>query len=277
MENIDGQETEINDGITLSEPEVEEQEEIKEDLQEEKPDESAETGEEKKEEPVEEKEDGVQKKINKVIRAKKEAEEREAAERAKREEIEAKLLELQKTEVPEIPPVPDYLDPDYDELMAERDKIIGQHAQEFSRKEALAQIEAEKATENAIRERQKIEEMVKGFDDRTEELKLDKSSLDEGQNVVGKYIVGKQALAQYLLSDENGPLNVLYLSQNLAELEKIGAMNEAQAAVYIATKVTPEAQKLKPKTTQAPEPAFEPQGRGGIKEEDPMLQGATFT
>lgn len=277
MENTDVQETEIETGTI----EQDVQEEVIEKEETEKPVESAEIGEPEKEEVAEpakeeDPQDAINKRINKIHREKKEAEERETAERARREEVEAKLKELQKVEIKEIPDIPDYFDPDYTEKMAERDKIIAEHAQEQSRKIALAQIESDKAVEAQREHVKNIENMAKTFDDNTKELGLDKTKLAESQNVVGSYIKGKQSLAQYLLSDENGPLNVQYLSQNLAELEKVGAMNEAQAAVYIATKVTPEAQKLKPKTTNAPEPPYEPSGKANPIDEHPALKGATF-
>lgn len=278
-ENIDGQETEETSGITLSEPEVDETEET----QEETPIESTEAGEVEQvdnEKVVlkDDSQDKINEKINKSYRAKKEAEEVAAAEKVRREELEVKLKELQKVEIPEIPQIPDYLDPDFDLKMAERDKVITQHAQEQSRQHSLAQIEADKAAENAQNYTKKIQGYVDSFDERTVELGLDKKSLMDSQNVVQSYIPGKRELAEFLLSDkDNGPLNVLYLSQNLGELEKVSAMSETNAAVYIATKIAPEAQKLKPKTTNAPDPAYEPKGRASGKGDHPMIAGATFT
>ena len=274
MENIDGQETEVEVG-TLSEPEIEE-------VKTEEPTEPAEPGQTEEAEKSEEsgvKEDvqaKINKRIDKIHREKKEAEEAAAAERVKREALEAKLKELQKVEIPEIPPVPDYLDSEYEAKLAERDKIIGLHAQEESRNQALEQIEIAKANDEAAQNAKMFEGLVKSFDERTEVLKLDKSTLADSQNVVGSYIKGKQELAKYLLADENGPLNVLYLSENRAELEKISRMTDTNAAVYIATKIAPEAEKLKPKITNAPEPPYDPQGNKNVKEEHPYLTGATF-
>ncbi len=81
----------------------------------------------------------------------------------------------------------------------------------------------------------------------------------------------------YLLSDENGPLTVLYLSQNLTEMEKISKMSETEAAVHIATKIVPLAVKLKPKKTNAPDVPYSPSGKGVQNHEDPNLEGCTFT
>jgi hypothetical protein len=270
-ENIDGQETEINEDLGLS-PE----EEIIEES-----DESTEAGEtpeaelsEEGGEKVIEKEDGVQKKINKIHREKMEAIETANAETKRREEVEAQLKELQKVEIPDIPAMPDYLDADFDVKVAERDKIIALNAQESSRNEALAQIENEKALEVQNKRAEKAAEMYKGYESRIDELKLDNATMLDSQKTIAPYIQGKPDLAMFLLSES--PLNVLYLSENQAELEKVGGMSETNAAVYIATKIAPEAQKLKPKTTNAPNPAYEPHGRAPSKDEHPALKGATF-
>ena len=275
--HTDGQETEV---IETEGTEINESEGLDPDVPE--VDESAETGEgdEQEEESPEkdtvEKEDGVQKRINKIHREKMEAMEKAEAERQRREELEAKLKEMQKEELPDIPPIPDYLDEDYEEKMKRRDEIITKHAQEASRKQQLAMIEAEKVEAANKAHVAKIEGYVEAFDRRVDELGLDKESVKKSEEIVGKYIK-QPGVAEYLLSDaENGPLNVQYISQNLEELEKVSAMPATQAAVYIATKISPEAQKLKPKQTNAPEPPYDPQGNRRKVDSDPFLAGATF-
>lgn len=220
--------------------------------------------------------DAVNKKINKVVYEKKKAQEDAAAERQRREEVEAELRKLQEVGLPDIPEIPDYMDPDFATKMKARDDIIVKHAQEASRRESLAQIEQEKANEAIKQDQVLVEDAIKSFDNNADEFKLDKKTLSESQNVVAAYIPGKRDLARYLLSDKDGPLNVMYLSQNVNELEKISSMSEAEAAAYIATKIAPESRKLKPKTTNTPEPAYDPTGNRRVVDDDPMLAGATF-
>ena len=278
-ENIDGQEAEINEDLGLSAEEVEVEVEESELSTETGETAEAETGEEAGEQA--EKEDGVQKKINKMHREKMEgiekAEAKAAAETAKREEIEAKLLEYQKVEIPELPPRPDFLDEDYDVKIEEYESILIQRTQEASRQDQLTQINAEKQQEVYKAHLERIGTLAKGYNTRIDDLQLDSATMVDSQQVIKPYFDGKSELAEFILADPDGPLNVLYLSQNEAELKKVGAMTQTNAAVYIATKIAPEAQKLKPKTTNAPDPAYKPKGRESAKDEHPALKGATFT
>ncbi len=271
--NLDGQENEEPTGITLSEEEPED-----------KPEDSTESGEEKASEgeSSDSKEEGdkginqeaVNKKINTAIRKKKEAEEATAVERLKREEVEAQLKELQQVELPDIPEVPNYMDPDYAQKIANRDEIIVKHTQEAARRQTLADIENDKARESHEAHVAKVQESIKVFDEETVKLKLDKQTLIDSQNVVGSYMKGKQELAQFLLGQS--PLNVLYLSQNLPEMEKIDKMSETNAAVYIATEIAPKALELRPKTTTTPEPPYDPKGNRTSKDKDPNEGNATY-
>lgn len=274
MENIDGQETEVIetegneviDGTDPTLPDVDEPAES-----------GGESVEETEAQPEQEKEDPVQKRINKIHREKMEALERAKAEEQKRAELEAKLQEYQKVEIPQIPELPDSFDPDYEKKMGERDEIIKKHAEEAARQQALTQAETERVEAENRKYQEKVAGYVKAFDASIAAMGLDKESVSKAENVVGKYIGHQPGLAEYLLSDaENGPLNIQYLSQNLEELEKVSKMSPTQAAVHIATKVTPEAQKLKPKQTQAPEPPFDPEGNKRVVDDHPALAGATF-
>lgn len=290
-EKLDGQAADGFDGdVTFSEEIEQAEENIVEDSTEENRDDDEEqeslqeTSKEKEDEEEGDKDgksskenDSVQKRINKIHREKKEAEELLYSERQHRERLEQQLKEYNKVAIPDIPPVPDYLDADYDDQIKRRDEIIAQHAElKYKRTAAeTAKQESYRAEEN--RRAVAVSEMVKTYGERSEAFKLDKKAVEAAGDVVGKYITGKQHLAEYLLSDENGPLNVSYLSQNIEELDKVSRMTETAAAVYIATKITPKAIGLKPKTTKAPNPQYSPKGNGRVKSDNPELDGCTFT
>lgn len=278
-QKLDGQDNEELNENTLLETKLEEDLEISEDsedsegsdesLEEKSPDSEKEEDEDKINQA------SVQKKINKVIREKKEAEEKTVAETQKREELEAKIKALEKTTLPEIPTVPDYMDPDYVKKLEARDAIIIKHAQEASHKQMLEQANFAQAKVVQEANQAKIQQTIVNFDEKIAELKLDKQDLINGQNVVGSYIKGKQELATFLL--EESPLNVLYLSQNLEEMEKVSKMSETKAAVYIATTIAPKAQELKPKTTNAPNPSYNSRGNRRVsKGKDPNEGNATY-
>lgn len=280
--NLDGQDNTDDDLGTFSEEETQESTENEN---------SEESGTENSEgedtegggEQAEGEEDGhinqeaVNKKIGKIVYERKLAEGQAAEEKQKRIAVEAKLSELTKVELPSIPPIPDYMDADFDSKMLQRDKIISQHATDAANKQALENVRLDNAKADADAKTAKIKDMINGFDEKTVEMKLDKKAMVESQNVVGSFIQGKAELARYLLSSDNAPLNVLYLSQNTTELDKISKMSETEAAVYIATKVAPEALKLKPKTTDTVDPHYSPKGgKGKVEAEAAELEGCTF-
>lgn len=235
------------------------------------------SGESKEEKAAKKEADGVQKKINKMHREKKEAEERAESERAARVEAERKYAEATKVELKEIPPIPDYLDPDRDAKMAERDRIIIAHATESARKEAENQASLQRLQATQRTHAEKVNAAVEASYEGASTLKIDKKEFDASQAVLGTYLKGKADLAMYLLEDSDGPLNITYLAQNLPELDKVSKMTQTQAAVYIATKVTPQAKKLKPKTTNTPKPPNHPRGNKNVRGDDPRIKGATFT
>lgn len=221
--------------------------------------------------------EAVQKKINKIHREKKLAEESAATERQKRIAAEEKIAELTKTTLPEVPPPPDVLDPEYAKKAEYREKVIYAHGMQAANLRS-AEDQAKAAAANAQEQDLKIVQgMVSTFEATAETLKINKKALTNSQNVVATYIAGKQNLARYILSDPNGPSNVLYLAQDVAELDKISKMDEVVAAAYIATNITPKANKLKPKKkSDAPKPPFTPSGRSHIADDDPRIAGATF-
>ena len=221
--------------------------------------------------------EAVNKRINKAIREKKEAEEKAVEEKRLRKEAEEKLEAATKTELPDIPALPDIMDADYELKMSQRDDIIKQHAVAQANKDHLAKLKADRQLEEQKADIENVKTMVAGFDKKTTEFKLDKTELVEAQNTVGSFLTGKTELARYLLSDDNGPLLVNYLAQNIEELEKISTMPQTTAAVYIATKISPQAMELKPKTTKADAPPYTPpSGKGKMDSENPVLAGCTF-
>lgn len=270
--NLEGQENEEAEDFILSEETSTGSEEFGEEKEVEEEEEKATLDNEEPEGAINQ--EAVQKKINKVIREKKEAEEKTVAETQRREELEAKIKVLEKTELPEIPLVPNYMDPDYAQKLEARDEIIIKHAQESSRAQMLEQANFDQTKAIQDAQQVQIQQTIRSFDEKIVELKLDKSALVEGQNVVGSYLKGKQELATFLL--EESPLNVLYLSQNLEEMEKVSKMSETKAAVYIATTIAPKAQGLKPKTTNAPNPSYNPKGNRASQKKDPNEGNATY-
>lgn len=288
--NPDGQEKIIADNATplRGDPEISDDEIIINETEQALPDEGeqapTETGETsedltpkgEEEGDVKVNQEAINKKINKFVREKKEAEELAEAEKVKRRDFERQLQELKKVDLPPVPAVPEYLDPEYTAKIAARDNLIMQHATEAARKETLAQLEQSKIDEANNAAQAEVAKMVENFDKKAEELKLDKAELNANQNIVGNYIPAKPILARRLLAEADGPLIVNYLANNLVELDKVSRMNEADASVYVVQTIAPKAQQLKPKQTTTPDPPYTVDGRGAATEEDPNLEGCKF-
>ncbi len=221
--------------------------------------------------------ESVNKKINKLHFEKKSAEEDKAKAEARALELEKKLAEATKEELPEVPGLPDYMDPQYAEKMQQRDEIIVQHSREQAKLDAANAANAAKQQEQANAAVTKITEAKTSFSAVAAQVGLDDKLVTAAEETLVKYIPGKQELAMHLLTSETGPLDVLYLSQNPVEMEKISKMSDINAAMYIANNITPKSGKLAAQTkTNAPKPMTVPAGGSKSASDDPILAGATF-
>lgn len=188
-------------------------------------------------------------------------------------ELEAKLNVT--PDKPVIPPLPDQFDDDFQAKMADRDEKI-QKLGEFNRDEALRDQDTRSTQAQQILDQQaQQQQTVKAYQEKATTLGLDHKELEDAENIVGAYIRAPE-VAQYLLSDANGPLVVSHLAKHPAELEKISQMAPMKAAIYLSTSIMPEAIKAKPGTTQTPDPAQTLNGGGAPKEESPWISGVTF-
>jgi hypothetical protein len=201
----------------------------------------------------------------------------EAAQTAKdeAEELKAKLAKYEEGKRPEIPDMPDQFDDDFDEKVKARDEAIIA-ANEFDNQQKV--VEQAKLTEQQEELKRQGEERTAILDTyatRVKDFGLDEAEMFDKENIVDAYIKDP-GLVRYMLSHEEGPLVVSYLSENPREMEKIAKMPTADAAIYVSTNVLPNAQKMKPETTKAPAPLDIPEGKGAKEGEDPALEGAVF-
>ncbi len=221
--------------------------------------------------------ESVNKKINKLHFQKKSAEEATAKAEAKAAELERKLAEATKEEIPAVPEIPDYMDPQYAEKMNQRDEIIVKHSRHAAEVEQAAALKKDSQQAQVDAQIAKIAEAKTGFSAAAADVGLSSKIVAAAEDTLVKYIPGKQELAMHLLTSETGPLDVLYLSQHPAEMEKISKMSDIQAAMYIANDITPKSGTLAAKTkTNAPSPMTVPAGGSKSATSDPLLDGATF-
>ena len=198
-------------------------------------------------------------------------------EKRARASVEQQLEELRK-QVPQetkpvIPEIPDPYEDNFDELMAQRDTAIKAEF-EFNSREQNAQAQAQQAQQKQANEQQEaLVKTVNTYSERAGKLNISESELKVAGETVAAYGIDNQ-LAQYILSDDDGPLITTYLAKNPAELETLRTMNPMQSAVYIANTVKSKASANR-NTVNTPSPA-DTLGGGGAPPSERGPRGATF-
>lgn len=220
--------------------------------------------------------------VNRRI-AQKHREAKEAAERADRAERELAILKGQQQnqiEEPKIPEFPDRYslsDQEFEDALKARDEALRKHAdwryvqeQTVQQQTALQQEQTNKFVETVNAE-------VEKYTARATTYGIDSGQLKKiGENIGAYGLDGRVVLE--ILSDEDGPLIAKYLSDYPADLEKVSKMDAVQAVSFIERTVRPKAVQLKPKTTQAPNPATRVEGGKADTElaKYPLTAGVTY-
>jgi hypothetical protein len=203
------------------------------------------------------------------------AEEAAKEAKAKADELAAKLAKYEEGKRPEVPDMPDQFDDDFEEKVKARDEAIIK-ANEWDNQQKIAeQAKLDKQQEALKKQTEEREAILDTYNDRLKTFGLDEKEMVAKENVVDAYIKDP-GLVRFLLSHEDGPLTIAYLSENPREMEKIAGMDTANAAVYVSMNILPNAQKMKPEITKAPPPLDIPEGKGAKEGEDPALEGAVF-
>ena len=227
----------------------------------------------KEEKPINQ--EAVQKRIDEITFAKYE-------EKRKREKAEADLAELQaklmKQEAAkeniDIPDLPDIYDEDYEDRIKAREVAIEKAAEIRARKkfedEAKQKLNAAQFEKQHSDVMKQVDKMYSSVSD----YGMTKEELQKADETVSKFIK-EPDLARFLIAQDDAALLIKYLSSSATELEKISGMSPLNASVYIATKVSSEAKKLKPGLTKTPEPPEIPKGKATPKK-DPFLEGVKF-
>ena len=216
--------------------------------------------------------EGFKKAINKKHFQAKEAERRADELQRKLDELEAKHAEPAPVAI-DVPDVPDQFDDDYRSQLKLRDDAI-RHNAEIAAQEAFAvqeraSIERQQQNEQAKR----VQQVAADFNATGAKLGCNASNLEEASNVVAGYGVSGE-VANYLLSDPQGPLMVLHLAANPLDIETINSMDSVQAGIYLATEL--KGKITKPKPSSAPKPATVLSG-SGVAPASAGPEGATFT
>ena len=219
--------------------------------------------------------EAVNKRINEITFQKYE-------EKRKREELEAQLDQLKKkleaqnkqSEDIEIPALPDVYDDDYAEKLKQREAALQKAAEIKARKAMMQEQEQRILTERIKRQQDEISKKAQEMFDNGKKLGISEEELTKADQTVAAFI--KDAgLAKFILDQKDSALIVKYLSSSATELEKLSVMDPIHASVRIATKIAPQAMKLKPDITQTPDPLEIPKGKP-VPQDDPYLKGVSF-
>lgn len=205
----------------------------------------------------------AQQKVVNDIAAKKAFEVREG--KRANEDLQRQLSELQAKmpveQAPNIPEMPDQYDEDFDTKMAQRDEALKASERFDARtdfQQQQVQFQEQQRQQVQLEEQNKL---VGEYSDRAQKLGVTDTELKVAGNIVAQYGINDQVTA-HILNDDNGPLITKYLSQNPQAMDIIRNSPPISAALYIESQIKPQAIKLKPQTTNAPEPVDTLQGSG---------------
>jgi hypothetical protein len=200
-------------------------------------------------------------------------------EQRKRLELEERLKALEAKQAPQevgdvtIPPIPDSWDENFEDKIRQREEAIQRKAAIDARQQASADQEAISQREQQRQELERSQKLNDQFTENAKTLGVSQQSLDVAQQTVIDYGITPE-LATALISDADGPLMVQHLAANPLELHDLVHASPLTAGMMLA-EVKAKAAALKPKSSEAPDPATTLNGKGApVKERGP--KGATF-
>lgn len=210
------------------------------------------------------KQEAIQKVINEKTFKAKQAE-REAEElRQKLAAIEAEKQKQLEQQVQVIPPMPDAFDDDYDEKVRARDEALLRKAQFDTQQQVFLQQQQIQQQQEAQAKQQQIQQSLTRYTQKATELGVKQEELQAAANTVAQYGLSDD-LVLHILADDSGPLITKHLANNPQDGFELANMSPYVAGTFLAN-IKQKASALKPKTTQAPEPATNLDGKGVDKE-----------
>jgi hypothetical protein len=208
-----------------------------------------------------------------------------AKERKGREEAEAKARDLEErlakleqapVGIPNMPDALDYeTDAQFQEAVRARDEAIRQAAIRDGIVKANQEREQQQQREQQEESARKSREAGEKHLERAKKLEITPDELKaSGQVLLDSGVTGD--LIGIITSDDDGPLIQKYLAANPFVFDEINRLPPAMMGMEVERKIRPALAALKPKPSQAPDPATTLSGNGAVQGEHPLLEGATF-
>ena len=206
------------------------------------------------------KQEAIQKTINKKHFETQQAKRDLEAANGRIAEFEAKQREEMAAKVGNIPTMPDPFDDDFDEKVKQRDEALinqanfNQQNQSFQAQQRHQQEQAQQA-KNA-----KIQESMTNYSQKATEYGIKQEELQAAGNTVAQYGLSDD-LVIHILGDADGPLITKHLAANPQEGFELAQMSPFMVGNFLDG-IKQKAGALKPKTSNAPKPSEDLQGRG---------------
>jgi len=215
---------------------------------------------------------GYRKSINKKHFQLKETERELEASRRENAELRAQIQPEIKGPV-EVPPLPDNWENDYEVKISQREEAIRQNAH-FQAMQSIHQKEEAKRQQQLEAERAKhVESVLESFNRNVKKIGLSESKIEEAADKLAKYGGADAEMANFLLTDAEGPLLIAYFAADLESFDELMSLPPMQRGQRIS-EYKQKAGVLRPKQTNAPDPAPSLGGKAPSRERGP--EGATY-
>lgn len=159
---------------------------------------------------------------------------------------------------PQIVNIDPYAD-DIEEQVKQRDESVRAHIAWQQRQQQRQVNQQAYQQRSQAQAQQEAQQRAETYFNRAKELKVDQTELQTAINTVGQYQLGDQ-VAEYIMSDENGPLVTTALSKNPVMLAELSMMQPHEAILHIERNVRSKL-NVQPRTSKANKPPTRVQGR----------------
>ena len=214
--------------------------------------------------------------FNKQYGEKKQLERDLAQERERLFKFEQAERDRQAALVGNIPDIPDPFDDDFDvKVKAREDALIAQ-ANYNAQNQYYLQQQQDSQQQEVQAKQQQIQESMSNYSKKALDLGIDQNELQAAGNTVANYGLSDD-LVMYILADTDGPLITKHLAANPQDGYKLANMSPYEAGTFLGD-VKKKASALKPRTSNAPNPATNLRGNGAdpSKTKYKNLGGAKF-
>ena len=187
------------------------------------------------------------------------------------------MNKLKQPSRPEIPAMPEPYDYDYDAKNKLRDEAIAARTRYDSKVETQKEQVLIAQEQAVLTHKSGLKTLTDGYNGTITDLGLDKVEMDKAESTIMPFLSEAHGpLIKHIMEHKQGPLIVKHLGDNFNDLETVLAMESTDAAVFIATNISPKLGNQKPEKSSTPAPAQTFSGGGSGKSKHPALEGVTY-